>query len=145
MLVTIYTDASFKDGNAGGGAYIRSDAGLTKWGQSFKADNPQEAEAYCMLAAVQFAHRNIPRIKTILIVSDSKHCVEYLWPFKHTKLKHQPTKTHLETLIAYAKKNKFNLRTRWIKGHQKTKTTQVWVNNHVDKIAKEHNEATINK
>jgi hypothetical protein len=138
MLTTIYCDASFKEGNCGGAAYIRSNKGVLKWAGSFRATTAQEAEAYTMLAAAQFTHRNWPETSVFYIVNDNKSCVEYLWDFSEIKIKSNHVRKHLDELSAYAKKNKIKIKTKWIRSHQKSDTVQTWVNNHVDKIAKNH-------
>lgn len=138
MLTTIYCDASFKDGNCGGAGYIRSDRGVLTWAGSFRATTPQEAEAYTMLAASQFAHRNWPETKVLYIVNDNKACVEYLWTFANIKIKNAHVRRHLDELVAFAKKNKIKIRSKWIKSHQQPDTVQTYLNNHVDKIAKNH-------
>jgi hypothetical protein len=138
MLSTLYVDASFKDGNAGGGAWIRSNKGVLTWAAKYKANTPHEAEAYAILAASQFVYRNWPETKVLYIVSDSKVCVEYLWPHTTIKLKSGRLKEYLDDLITFAKKNKIRLRTRWIKGHQTVDSPGKWANNKADKLAKTH-------
>jgi hypothetical protein len=138
MLVTLYCDASFRDGEAGGAAYIRSNKGVLKWGGGFRCETPQEAEAITMLTASKFTLRNWPETKILYIVCDNKACIEYLWPFNDIKLKHKPTKKHLDELLQFAKKNKLTLRSKWIKSHQSISDKATWANNEVDKIAKNH-------
>lgn len=138
MLTTIYCDASFKDGNAGGAAYIRSDRGILRWAGGFIASTPQEAEAYTICMAAMFAHRNWPETEVLYIVNDNKACVEYLWSFADIKIKNPEVRAHLDSLIHYAKRNKLKLRSKWIRSHQTPKDVQTWLNNHVDEIAKNH-------
>jgi ribonuclease HI len=138
MLTTLYCDASFRDGRGGGAAYIRSNKGVLRWADGFSCSTAQEAEAFAMLVSTQFAVRNWPETKTLLIVNDNKSCVEYLWSFADIKLKNPRVRKHLDDLLEYARKNKIKVRSKWVRSHQKDKSVQTWVNNHVDKIAKNH-------
>lgn len=136
MLVTIYTDASFKNGKAAGAAWIKSSRGLVKYTTTFDAKEPTHAEGIMIERAIRRALREWDNIKVLFVVTDSLNMCKFLWPFAKNEPKKKYQEKNVHAILKLCEDHRAQLRTKHIKGHQHPdKSLQTWLNNWCDKQA----------
>jgi hypothetical protein len=139
MLVTIYTDASFKKGRAAGAAWIRSKRGLVKYTTRYPAKEPTHAEGIIIERAIARALEEWDNIEVFFVVTDSLNMCKFLWPFADVSPRRRYQEKNVNTILKLCKDNKAQLRTKHIKGHQNPdKSIQTWLKNWCDKNASVH-------
>lgn len=141
MWITIYTDASTKDGVSAGSYWIKSNHTRIKESIKLFADNSHLAEFEIARKAIEraiVAHVD-HTITGILLISDNMDVV-HRYKFNAVKANNKHIRVN-QTLVAdLLKQNDIRIRTKHQKGHSKEKTVGAWINNHIDKKAKQKRE-----
>lgn len=144
LLVTIYTDASFKKVNgkihASFAMYAKCKHGvLTKSLPINKTvDNPNEAEAYACYTAIKLCKCKWDDIKVAFINTDSLHTCIKMWPFKYRqKVKGSDRfNSIIKSMKEYCKDNNIETRFKHVKAHTGGNDTRSWLNDWCDRNAK---------
>jgi len=131
-FVTVYTDASHKDGIFSWGCYIKAE-----WGKSeLHGICPDEitdinlAEAYAIGQSIYKSLKKWPGVKGFYVRSDSMNAIGML-------------KTGTKNTVGARIKASVDSLTvglvmdwKWIKSHQRNSSIQAWVNNRADALAR---------
>jgi ribonuclease HI len=138
---TIYCDASIRQEGSYGGFWIRSDHVRHLGGKTLDYTDSNACElqiAYYGLQEALDIHRKINvTLRSVLIVSDNMTVVNRL---KHGSTRSASSRKDIERQVdlfkELMKENKLRVYTKHVKGHKGTSTTQKWINDQVDRIAK---------
>lgn len=143
MWVTIYTDASwFPEQNKGGwGFWAKSDKGrLTQHGELPKwvvCNNSAEMAAI-LIGIAEVLETWTNDVDGILVCTDSLTAIHYLKyrPDGVDELNRNDWLEIRKRLHGLLDTQRVKIKMRHVKGHQKSKTTQAWLNNKVDEFTR---------
>ena len=138
MRVTLYSDASFKDGKGTWAVYLRSQLGsVSKSGRCPETitDN-NEAELYAVLAGIHLARHIWPSTEGFYVRSDSM-VVCRLNEGKKSR------REGINRLAEAIKAIGLPLSIKHVKGHQGGKETAAYLNRHCDRLARQHHAAAV--
>ena len=134
--VTVYTDASFKDGVGAWACWIRSGKGRIVRSGSCPKDikTSNQAEFYAVQQAFQIIQAELPKTKGIFLNADSLLVVEKL-PLNSKEIqgasKYQQRACH--EILRFTN---WQLKVRHVKSHQKVNDSKTYLNSKVDELAK---------
>lgn len=138
MWITLYTDASFKQLTTGYGLWIKSSQQrIIKSGISRKPTCSTSAEMFAAWQGIKLVIKTHPHISGILLNSDNQYVVNSL-NFKNHSIpcKNLLIESFRQEIFKLLKKYNFKIRTKHVKGHQKSTNTKFYLNNQVDKLSK---------
>lgn len=143
MWVTIYTDASwFPEAEEGGwGFWAKSDKGrITNHGKLppwVSCSNAAEIAAI-LIAVVEVFEAWPDEITGILVCTDSQVAMHYLRyrPNGTDSLKRDDWLEIRGLLYELLDSQEVKIKIRHVKGHQRSRTTQAWLNNKVDEFTR---------
>lgn len=143
MWVTLYTDASLKDGKASWAIWARSSEGRLVHSGEYPGPCAvsDHAEAYAILMGIKAVLVAWEGVIGIQINSDSKNAlaaVTYMAPTPRDRVL-ADIQEQVETALGrdYARhEGGVRIRTKWVKGHQLGSGVRAWLNNACDRIAK---------
>ena len=143
MWVTIYCDASYKEGKKAGAYWIKSDHKRLVEAVPLEVPHGDNNLAEVEIAAIAIkraidAHID-DSITGILLVSDNMLTVNVL-RYGAPAANNKPIRAIQEKVCLMLQLKKIRIRTKHQKGHMKGKGTGIYVNNRVDKLAKAHRE-----
>lgn len=151
MLVTINTDASFKDGFGGYAFWIVCDAGkIQKAGMiKNKANTSTDAETMCIANAIHtLKHSRFSGVTKVIINTDSKESINLLTGKSRCKAANPLFKVVEEcmfNMMELCLKLGLSIREvdkliefRWVKAHNGKKDARSFVNDWCDKEAKKY-------
>lgn len=131
-FVTVYTDASHKDGIFAWGCYIKSE-----WGRlELHGLCPSEitdinmAEAYAIGQSIYKSKKSWPQLKGFYVRSDSQNAIGWLTKGTRNEIGMR-IKASVDSLTVGLVVN-----WKWIRSHQRNSTIQAWVNNRADELAR---------
>lgn len=139
MFVTLYTDASWDHKARVGGwaCWLRSNQGkIVRAG--YVPDYcvyAYEAELAAVFAGIWTALQSWDATHTILIRSDCQQALALV--DGQSAAKHYGACRLQSKLQELRRSSNVRLLTRWVKGHRRSSTTDAWVNNRVDQIARD--------
>jgi ribonuclease HI len=146
MLITINTDASWRDKFAGYAFWIVCDAGKIQKAGKIKilVDNSGEAEMMCIANALHtLKHSRFSEITKVIINTDSQHCIDRLSP--GGKFTGKTTEECLFTMMEICLKLGKSIRDihsvfefRHVKAHSGKKDNRSFVNEWCDREAKRY-------
>lgn len=143
MWVTLYTDASLKEGVASWAIWARSSEGrLVQSGEypgyCAKSDH---AEAYAILMGIKAILAKWKGVHGIQVNSDSRNALDIVRYMAPTAS--DPVMCGIQVSIEAELGRDYNidsegvkLRAKWVKGHQWGGGVRAWLNNACDRIAK---------
>lgn len=142
--VTVYTDASVLSSTEASCAIWFKSNNIREqftWKSQYKGWNIFDAEMFSILVALDFVdslHREgLVTVEGVVIKNDNKHVVESFWPTNRNRRKQNWGNLKKKDRILLFKKiisyeERFQIRTMWIKGHQRNGSVQAWLNNWCD-------------
>ena len=137
MLVTIYCDASFKEGVGAGAAWIKSERGTLKIRSSFSSEDPTHAETQIAYLAMKHALETWDNVTVLFINTDSLHLCQYMWDFHRLEPKSEHLKKGVKYIQDICDYYQVEHRFKHVKGHQNpNKGVRAWLNNWCDEQAK---------
>lgn len=147
MLVTIYTDASYKEGKGGGAAWIKSDNGTIKMSKAYSAKDVFDAEAKIVYIAIRHVLKIWKETEVIFVNTDNLELCKYMWDFIDKVPKTEYKKKVVSELKKLCTNAGAKYRFKHVKGHQDSDNgIRAWLNNWCDKKAgKKRKTKTINK
>ncbi len=131
MLVTIYTDASFKDGLGGWAVWIRSNEGrIVKAGRCPPyVTNALQAEVCAIYCGLHLAVKAWPHATAFLVRTDCQGaCFDPRRPHRSEQL------DRLRQLMSAVLGDR-RLHHKWVKGHQRGNGVQAYLNRQCDLLA----------
>lgn len=135
--VTVYTDASFKDGVGAWACWIRSGKGrIVESGvcpRSVMTSN--QAEFYAVLKALEIIKEQLPRTRGLYLNADSKLVVDKI-PLNAPAI-NGASRNQQKACHEILRDTKWGLQVRHIRSHQKIKDSKTFINNQVDELAKQ--------
>ena len=144
LLVTIYTDASFKKDHgkfhASFAMYAKCKHGiLTKsLPISIQVENATEAEAYGCYIAIKLCKQKWNDMKIAFVNTDSQQTCIKMWPFKYRQKVGGSDKFNsiIKSMKEYCKDNNIEHRFKHVKAHTNGTDIRSWLNDWCDKNAK---------
>jgi ribonuclease HI len=139
--VTCYTDASFRPSGAGWGVWLRSVLGrVVRQGPCPPyVKSALEAELAAIFAGVYLAWQTWrSSVRGIVVRTDCQTAIDWLSlsQLSAKMCKKWPGAARLHSKIrSFVRECGIELDMRWVKGHQRTNTTQSYLNNACDKLA----------
>ncbi len=133
---TLYTDASFREGQGSWAYWIRSGKGriINSGPCPRDVQTSNQAELYAVYMALETIKKELPKTLGILLNSDS------LLACDKTPLGSSPiqgaSKKWQKEIHRLIKEQTWQYRTRHIKAHQKVRCTRTFINSQVDELAK---------
>jgi len=147
MMVTIYTDASYKihNGQANRGAWAffakcshGESRGAGKIPESrMRRDikGSTDAEMFAICQAIWSVHKKWPDVKGFFVNTDSLYCCQVVWPFRD-RGGHPEVKEMFRKLTTQLPKDIW-FRFKHVRAHQKSHNVRAYLNNLCDAMAKE--------
>lgn len=138
MWITIYCDASFKNGRSTGGYWIKSGDKRIVESIDLDAKDSQMAELEIAEKAIYKAvqeHSSI-KITGIHLVSDNMTVVK-VYRYKAEMSNHKEIRKFQQRIVEYFDAHEMRIKTVHQKGHQSGQTAGSYLNNAVDKKARE--------
>ena len=138
MLTILYCDASwYTDERCGGwGVWLKSDQGRVVTSGVIPAyvGRSHEAELAAIFAGIYLAMKEWPNTSRIIVRNDCGAALNLMAG------KQLPKPRHVGAIRLIEKIDQFRpyvkLIPRWVKGHQNTGTTEAWLNQRVDRMAR---------
>jgi ribonuclease HI len=135
--VTLYTDASFKNGQGSWACWIRSGKGrIVKNGPCPKEiQTSNQAELYAVFKALEIIKEELPKTVGIYLNSDSQLVCEK--SLVGTSEVQGASKKWQKAIHSILIDQNWELKTKHIKAHQKVQCTRTFINNKVDELARQ--------
>jgi ribonuclease HI len=137
MWVTLYSDASFNGREGSWAIWLRSEKGrIVKSGKCPVAvDDNNAAEMYAALVGITVALRDWGPLTGIQVNSDNQVVCTSLYSW--SKENRHPTILRIQTKIRQiVAESGVRIRTKHVRGHQRSDHTRAWLNNRCDRMAR---------
>lgn len=136
MWVTLYSDASLREGISGWGVWLRSERGriVEKGRCDDWVNDINAAELFAVYKALELTVAAWPETKGMQVNTDNQVVLRSLWPWSPAH-SHPTIKRAQDLVRELLKKHEIRVRTKHVKSHQKGDDVRSWLNNRCDKLA----------